>query len=94
MIRRNWRPCSRWFEGTYRGRSLEAFEPQWVEWTGSGPLYPEHTDAYLRQGVTFLHGKLSDFEFPLGESDRHKCLARLAALEARKKVARGRVTGK
>lgn len=94
MIRRNWKPCSRWFEGTYRGRNLDPFDPQWVTWTGSGPVYPEHTDTYLRQGVAFLRGKLNDLDFPLGETERQLCRALLDQIEARKKGARGRGQGK
>ena len=91
MIRRGWRPCSRWFEGVYRGRSLEPFAAQWVGWDGSGPLYPEHTEAYLRQGVAFLEGKLADLDFPLGETERALRAAQLRALMVRRKGPRARV---
>lgn len=88
MIRRGWKPCSRWFEGTYRGRSLEAFDPKWVEWTGSGPTYPEHTDSYLRQGIEFLRKKLLDEDFPLGKMERNTCWEKLNQLVERKKGKR------
>lgn len=94
MIRRRWKPCSRWFEGTYRGRNLKAFDPAWVEWTGTGPLYPEHTDHYRQQGVAFLRKKLIDPEFHVSIKERERCAAALDALEARKKAPRNRMAGK